>query len=66
MKNVYACLLGEWVSLTNTPGSLVFERDPNLYYKEEISEMFDYDYVNVTYENKHYRIHPSLIQVVTE
>ena len=55
MKRVYACLLGEWTDITDI-GLL----------HEEIHDMFKYDYINVTVNNKNYRIHPSLIQIVTE
>jgi len=64
MKKVFANLLGEWIDITED-GTL-HNRKPLTYVDEEIHEMFKYDYINVGYNGKNYRIHPSLIQVVTE
>lgn len=67
MINVYACLLGEWINLSNS--NVIIDNsytDANLWYKEAIQSLFDYDYINIEYENKLYRIHPSFIQVVKE
>lgn len=64
MKRVYACLLGEWVDITDT--GLLHQQKPLTYVNEELQDMFKFDYVNVTYNNKNYRVHPSLIQVITE
>ncbi len=64
MKRVYACLLGNWIDITNE--GLLHNRNPLTYINEEIQDMFEYDYINVQYDNKNYRIHPSLIQVVSE
>lgn len=65
MKRVYACLLGEWIDITDT-GTIDDFRDPALWVREQLQELFEYNYINVQYENKNYRIHPSLIQIVTE
>lgn len=64
MKRVYACLLGNWTDITDD--GLLHKREPLIYVNEEIQDMFKYDYINVEYKNKNYRIHPSLIQVVSE
>lgn len=64
MKRVYANLLGDWVDISES-GTL-HDRDPLTYVDEEIMDMFKYNYINVGYQNKNYRIHPMLIQVVTE
>lgn len=64
MKRVYACLLGNWIDITNE--GLLHNRNPLTYINEGIQDMFEYDYINVQYDNKNYRIHPSLIQVVSE
>jgi len=64
VKRVYACLLGNWVDITDK--GLLHQRNPLIYVDEEIQDMFLYDYINVLYENKNYRIHPSFIQIVTE
>lgn len=64
MKRIYACLLGDWTDITDI--GLLHNRKPLTYVDEEIHDMFKYDYINVTVNNKNYRIHPSLIQIVTE
>lgn len=64
MKRVYACLLGNWIDITDK--GLLHKRNPLIYVDEEIQNMFDFNYINVEYENKNYRIHPSLIQVVND
>lgn len=64
MKRVYANLLGTWTDITEK--GTIHGSDSLKYVNEEIRDMFKYDYVNVIYKNKNYRIHPSLIQVVTE
>ncbi|HHW6910646.1 TPA: hypothetical protein ACU2WU_000097 [Staphylococcus aureus] len=68
MKNVYACLLGEWVNLSNTENVITDNsyNDVNHWYKEKIDTLFDYDYINIEIDNVHYRIHPSFIQVLTK
>jgi len=68
MKNVYACLLGEWVNLSNTENVIIdnSDNDVNHWYKEKIDTLFDYDYINIEIDNVHYRIHPSFIQVLTK
>ena len=68
MKNVYACLLGEWVNLSNTENVIIYNsyNDVNHWYKEKIDTLFDYDYINIEIDNVHYRIHPSFIQVLTK
>ena len=44
MKNVYACLLGEWVNLSNTENVIIDNsyNDVNHWYKEKIDTLFDY------------------------
>lgn len=66
MKNIYACLLGEWVNLTASHATIDDNKDANVWWEENGTTLFDYDYVNVQYRGKNYRIHPSSIQVVTE
>ncbi|HHW7199944.1 hypothetical protein IRZ44_04655 [Staphylococcus aureus] len=68
MKNVCACLLGEWVNLSNTENVIIDNsyNDVNHWYKEKIDTLFDYDYINIEIDNVHYRIHPSFIQVLTK
>lgn len=64
MKRVYACLLGNWTDITDD--GLLHQRKPLIYVDEEIQDMFEYDYINVEYKKQNYRIHPSLIQVVSD
>lgn len=66
MKNIYACLLGEWVNLTTSHATIDDNKDANVWWEENGTTLFDYNYVNVQYRGKNYRIHPSFIQVVTE
>lgn len=66
MTKIYACLLGEWVNLTDSNSTIDDRRDPNTWWEEDGPNMFEYDYVNIQYKNKNYRIHPSFIQIVTE
>lgn len=67
---VYANILGQWTDITNT--GTIDQRDPITYVKEELGhskngtdfKSFEYDYVNIEYAEKTYRIHPSMIQIV--
>lgn len=63
MKRIYANLLGDWVDITDD--GLLEKCNPNIYIDESIQDMFKYDYINVSYNGKDYRIHPTFIQVVT-
>lgn len=73
MKKVYACLLGEWVDITDD-GTVENNQDPLTYFEEAlaykngetIAECFKYDYLNVQYNHRNYRIHPAMVQIVTE
>lgn len=64
MQQIYANLLGVWTNITNQ--GQIDGKDPNTFYKEEWQALFDYDYINIQFEQKNYRIHPSMLQVVTE
>jgi len=65
MKRYYANLLGTWVDITEN--ATVFDhQDPKIFFQESLHTLFDYDYINIQYDNKNYRIHPSMIQIVTE
>lgn len=73
MKRVYANLLGVWTDITDN-GTLADHQDPLEYLenalvydrKTQIAKCFEYDYINVQYDHKNYRIHPSCIQIVTQ
>lgn len=67
MKNIYACLLGQWFNLSADTTCIIDNTaNPNVWWEEYGANMFKYDYVNITYKGKNYRIHPTFIQVVTE
>ena len=73
MKRYYANLLGNWVDITDT-GTVEDDQKPSTYFKEHLSydadsrgtAFSDYDYINIGYGGKNYRIHTSMIQIVTE
>ncbi len=70
MTRVYACLLGDWIDITNT--GTIENESPLTYITEELGncgnndtfKSFQYDYVNIQYNRKNYRIHPAMIQIV--
>lgn len=66
-KRVYACLLGEWINLSICPNVLIDNKyeNPNLWFEEVGHKMFEYDYIDIKYQDFNYRIHPSFIQVLT-
>lgn len=72
MKRYYANLLGKWIDITDT-GTVEDFQSPSIYFEEHlrfedgsnVAECFMYDYINVQYGGKIYRIHPSCIQIVT-
>ncbi|EKC6437849.1 hypothetical protein OP531_000753 [Staphylococcus pseudintermedius] len=68
MREIHACLLGEWVNLSNKENVIIDNRynDVNHWYKEQIANLFEYDYINIEIDNVNYRIHPSFIQVLTK
>lgn len=79
MKNVYACLTGNWACLNDDPECVMGHRrtSPNIWY-EENAEIFSpfkrdsehtyyqLDYVHIFYHGKDYRINPIFIQIVEE
>ena len=73
MKRIYACLLGEWVDITDE--GTIQTYNPRDYFeshtsKPDISLMmgssFKFEFVNILYKKKLYKINPSLIQIVEE
>ena len=79
MKNVYACLLGEWVNLNDDPNCTIGENhaSPYLWFEEgariyspekrkESNTYYELDYVHIHYKGKDYRINPIFIQIVTD
>lgn len=73
MKKIYANLLGTWTDITKC-GTVADLQNPLLYFEENLSydscsktaKCFEYDYIHVQYDGKDYRIHPTMIQIVTE
>lgn len=73
MTKIYACLLGSWIDITDC-GTVGDCQNPSLYFEEKltyvpsskVAKCFEYDYINVQYQGKNYRLHPSQIQIVTE
>lgn len=73
MKRYYANLLGTWTDITER-GTVEGGHNPSTYFSEKLSydeesntaDCFKGDYINVQFDGKNYRIHPSCIQIVTE
>lgn len=73
MKRYYANLLGTWVDITDT-GTVADHQKPGDYFKanlafegeSKVAKCFEFDYINIQYQGKNYRIHPSQVQIVTE
>lgn len=66
MTNIYACLCGKWVNLSASNATVDNQKTVQTWWKEENDKLFNYDYINIQYNGKNYRIHPSFLQVVTE
>lgn len=79
MKNVYACLAGNWVCLNDDPDCVMgtYRVKPSQWYEEnaeiyspykrdEENTYYQLDYVHIFYRNKDYRINPIFIQIVSE
>lgn len=79
MKNVYTCLLGKWVNLSEDASCTVGHNGQNAstWFKEggdlwlrssqsRESSFSDLDYVWIHYQGKSYRINPVFIQIVEE
>lgn len=79
MQKVYACLIGNWVCLNDDPECMmgIHLVSPNQWYEEntiiwsliprdEKDTYYLLDYVQIFYRNKHYRISPIFIQIVSE
>lgn len=74
---IYACLLGEWVCLSDDPDCRIGNSRPFIWFKEEADVYAPFkrekentyhhlDYVRISYKGKNYRINPIFIQVVNE
>jgi len=78
MTKVYACLVGNWVNLSDDPDCImgVHRQSPytwwkdgadiySPYKKEEEHSLCYQDYIWISYKSVDYRIHPMFIQIVT-
>ncbi len=70
---VYACLLGNWINLSNDPNCKIGERHltPNQWLAEIWSlepkeEKDSSEYIWIRYKSIDYRINPAFIQIVVE
>lgn len=78
MKNVYACLLGNWVNLSTDDTATIGEDhvSANQWYEEnagiyspsvkEPNTFYQLDYVHIQFKGIDYRINPIFIQIVEE
>ncbi|EFF36655.1 TPA: hypothetical protein ACHBIR_001888 [Enterococcus faecium] len=68
MKKMYANLLGEWTLLNDEPTLRIDNSytDVYMWIEEQLQDLDKYSYVNISYKNRNYRIHPCMIQIVTE
>lgn len=79
MKNIYACLVGNWVCLNEDPECVmgINRVNPSQWYEENAQiwapikrekkdTYYQLDYVHIFYQGKDYRINPIFIQIVEE
>lgn len=79
MKEVWACLIGNWVCLNDDPNCVmgIHRSSPSMWYEEgaEIwapnkkdSEhtYYESDFIHIYYKGQSYRINPIFIQIVGE
>jgi hypothetical protein len=73
IMRIYACLLGEWIDITET-ATVADCQNPVTYFQENLryedgarnAKCFEYDYIHIQYQGKDYRINPAFIQIVKE
>lgn len=66
MKKIYANLLGVWIQLNDSNATLDSHIPPSVWLEECLQDAFKFDYINVQYDNRNYRIHPTMLQIVSE
>lgn len=79
MTKIYACLIGNWVCLNDDPDCKIGEHhaSPFVWWEESAKiwapfkrekehSLYQFDYVNIHYQGKDYRINPIFIQIVAE
>lgn len=72
MKRYFACLAGDWIDITEA--GTVENQAPSVFFEEQLiykdgsktAECFKYDYINIQFSGKNYRINPVFVQIVTE
>lgn len=77
--HIYACLLGEWVNLSDDPNCKMGNRhaSPQIWWEENAEiwspfkresehTLYQLDYVQIHYKEKDYRINPIFLQIVEE
>lgn len=77
MTKVYACLIGNWVCLSDDPECKmgVHRKTPYIWWEENADiwsplkkeaehTMYQIDYVDIIYKNSKYRVNPIYIQIV--
>lgn len=78
MKQIYACLIGNWVCLNDDLECKMGDHQvsPSVWYEENAEiwsplqknrehSYYELDYVEIFYKGKNYRINPIFIQIVT-
>ncbi len=79
MVKIYACLLGEWVCLSDDPDCTIGNcgQSPNVWWEEGAElwapfkrehehSLYQLNYITIRYNSKTYRINPVHIQIVSE
>ena len=81
MTKIYACLIGNWVCLNDDPECTISDehKSPFCWLEENApicspdktqeyikQSFYKLDYVHIVYKGKHYRISPTLVQIVNE
>ena len=79
MKEIYACLIGNWVCLNDDPTCKmgIHHASPDMWYEENApifapfnrdaeDTYYQLDYVYIHYQGADYRINPIFIQIVEE
>lgn len=77
--HVYACLIGEWVNLTDDPNCKMGgnHASPTMWWEENAEiwsplkrekehTLYQTDYIHINYKLKDYRINPIFLQIVED
>ena len=79
MTSIYACLAGNWVRLNDDKECVIssnrqspyiwWEEGADVYSpltREKANTLYEFDYVEIFYMGKDYRINPIFLQIVNE